>query len=560
MPGNESSWPNILDCCLSQIQSGQTTIEECLRRYPEYAQDLLLNYKLTIELTNSFKPASPTEIFRKKAKLWIIKRVRVIWEQRTKDKQRSAKGRSIRYFTYAFAALLISIGAIFTCVEIARASGETLPGDGLFAFKRGVEEIRLLFSWEPFTDAKLLAQSADRRLDETRSLLATGRIENINQVLMDYVHSIDRLIKLVSSFSWVSEPDKVILPSELAPGNIQYRDLLALRKDIEHHLEALYQLRSIASPECAQHIASTLENGQEVLNITSIAIARASGGDIFGGEPPRIATPESSAPSGAIGLPTLYGTLMAQRAASAALSLTQDLNSTDEGCSTPANNRVTLTVPGMTPRETEENATAIVTSALPAENTPSVTPSPSATSMEGPSPEPSGTVAPYTSSTPEMTATATVLSLSIGDVNGDGQITHLDAEWIREYLAGQHPLTLPQKKRVNVVADYLIDGFDAQAIDLFAIGKLGQLPLSLYELPSGDVNKDGLVTQQDAVKLSRFIAALEDLSPAEEAEADVIWDGDIDLDDVNAIISYVEGDLNHMPVLPEDSQISHEVE
>ncbi len=180
--------------------------------------------------------------------------------------------------------------------------------------------------------------------------------------------------------------------------------------------------------------------------------------------------------------------------------------------------------------------------------------------MEGPSPEPSGTATPYISSTPEMTATATVLSLSIGDVNGDGQITYLDAEWIREYLAGQHPLTLPQKERANVVADYLIDGFDAQAIDLFTNGKLGLLPLSLYELPSGDVNKDGLVTQQDAVKLSRFLAALEDLSPAEEAEADVVWDGDIDLDDVNDIISYVEGDLYHLPVLPEDSQISHEVE
>ena len=80
---------------------------------------------------------------------------------------------------------------------VVQASAAALPGDRLYSVKRGFEELRLALSLDPASDADLLGEFADERLNEIESLAAAGRMDDLEKALDGYVVAIGRLARAV---------------------------------------------------------------------------------------------------------------------------------------------------------------------------------------------------------------------------------------------------------------------------------------------------------------------------------------------------------------------------
>jgi hypothetical protein len=124
---------------------------------------------------------------------------------------------------YVLAALAVTIVCTLGTTT-AYASGGALPGDPLYAVKRGVEQARLILSASPAGDVALLAQFADRRVGEIERLAALGRWEDLAVAVAAYPDLVDDLVG--------QEPDRV-------------------EGQLGHHLEVLERVRSRA-PSSAQ--------------------------------------------------------------------------------------------------------------------------------------------------------------------------------------------------------------------------------------------------------------------------------------------------------------------
>lgn len=124
---------------------------------------------------------------------------------------------------YALAAL--AVGLVCTLgTTTAYAAGNALPGDPLYAVKRGVEQARLALSTTTAGDAALLSVFADRRVGEIERLAALGRWDDVESAVSAY-------------------PDLVESLGDLEPARIE--------GELGHHLEVLERVRSQA-PAAAQ--------------------------------------------------------------------------------------------------------------------------------------------------------------------------------------------------------------------------------------------------------------------------------------------------------------------
>jgi len=108
---------------------------------------------------------------------------------------------------------------------------------------------------------------------------------------------------------------------------------------------------------------------------------------------------------------------------------------------------------------------------------------------------------------------------------GDAEITYENGEW-----------------RV----DYTVTGGDVdyEAIAVTADGHFNLKTIGFTakeQFMLGDVNGDGDVTMRDVLKIRRYIAGLDDLTPEEFERADVNGDGDITMRDVLKIRRYIAG-------------------
>ena len=192
----------ILDRCLQRIQTHQSSLEECLREYPDQAEELRPLLVAAEMAQRNLAPATPTEAFRSSA--WkrladhsrerpaphpvpILRRPRFAWRP-----------------AFTFASMLIAVALLAGTVGVAYASGEALPGDSLYGVKRGLERAALALSANGAGDARLLLQFADRRLGEADELLRRGRPADLAQALDGYTTAIAELLEIAAQ-----EPDQL---------------------------------------------------------------------------------------------------------------------------------------------------------------------------------------------------------------------------------------------------------------------------------------------------------------------------------------------------------------
>ncbi len=79
---------------------------------------------------------------------------------------------------------------------VAYAAGDALPGDPLYAAKRGLELLQLALTSSPGHRANLRARFAGERLQEAETLLAAGREAEVDSLLSEYQSELAAMIDL----------------------------------------------------------------------------------------------------------------------------------------------------------------------------------------------------------------------------------------------------------------------------------------------------------------------------------------------------------------------------
>ncbi len=154
---------NIFNDCVDRLAQGQS-IDECLRRYPQYASSLLpmLETGLLVQRMR----VQPAEV--------LLAQTHV--RRRFEDALRAPPRRrtsAVSRFVYALAALLI-IGLI-ALGSLTAASQNSLPGDALYGVKTFSEGLQRSL----FDSDTLEAGFEQRRIQEIQQLLTLGRTEDV---------------------------------------------------------------------------------------------------------------------------------------------------------------------------------------------------------------------------------------------------------------------------------------------------------------------------------------------------------------------------------------------
>jgi hypothetical protein len=153
----------ILLTCLDAMEQGETP-EAILARYPEHAPVLRRALDVYKQLPTLQQPPSRTAQALSQQRL--VREAAALRVQRVTHQQR----RSWRLFVAICVLVLLVVGGGLTT-----ASQSALPGEPLYAVKRGTEQIALSFAWDETAREQAAARFEQERRDEVAALLRAKR-------------------------------------------------------------------------------------------------------------------------------------------------------------------------------------------------------------------------------------------------------------------------------------------------------------------------------------------------------------------------------------------------
>jgi len=219
---------DILARCIDDIESGISTIDDCLDRYPSMRERLepLLRIAAAIpktphtEPSSAFKTSAPARLMdqihdKHDAAKWPRSR----YENRAKSMPRRATLR-MASATAAIALVLFALAG-----GVAYASQDSVPGDALYPVKLGTEQLRMLLPGDDSAKAKLALSLARRRVGEIVVLAETGRTQHMALAVEKYEDAVILVCARVEKMS-----DKGVTVSDV---------LALIAETTEEHLSAL---------------------------------------------------------------------------------------------------------------------------------------------------------------------------------------------------------------------------------------------------------------------------------------------------------------------------------
>lgn len=163
----KDSIKDILQECLDLVRQG-ASIEECLARYPRYAQEIEPLLRTSLLAQEHLAPEMPVG-----AKNRVRGRVLAEWDRaRVKSSRRwNLPSLMPRWAAVSiFLVLAIALGGTGTVA----ASGGAIPGDTLYPVKEFREETQLWFARSPEARVATSTRFVRERLEELRALTAAG--------------------------------------------------------------------------------------------------------------------------------------------------------------------------------------------------------------------------------------------------------------------------------------------------------------------------------------------------------------------------------------------------
>ena len=228
------NFEEILDLCLTDIQTGKRTIDECLAAYPEYQADLEVMLGLSMRLSAA-KDLEASPDFRNRALAHFSSLTASTQQsngssyptqpvprtgERTSTRNSSPKpviGRKTQrpYFSYSLAAFA-SIIVVFSLLSssVAFAANQSSPGSAFYPIKIALEQVELQLSTTEAGDQQLHVKFAARRLAEVDLLLQENRSYLIDQAISNYADHLSTLIYLLNS-PGITEQERLLIANQI---------------------------------------------------------------------------------------------------------------------------------------------------------------------------------------------------------------------------------------------------------------------------------------------------------------------------------------------------------
>jgi hypothetical protein len=248
----------VIDECLSRVQTGDETVQDCVQEYPELKDVLEPLLALAIQVNGTLAPEEPSAEFVHNAKLRVLNQVKASVTLTSSMKVQPNRAwridfRSRRWSTViagvVIAALLFGSG-----IGMKQASASALPGDSLYPIKRAGEEIQLALSFTPDGDIALLFEFADSRLEEAQTLSEEGRFDDLGKALEGFEDAMSTL-------------EEVAQEGEIGVGKL---DLAKIQAKHEKHIQVLERVRENVPEHARDAIDHAIErsgHSQEVLKV-----------------------------------------------------------------------------------------------------------------------------------------------------------------------------------------------------------------------------------------------------------------------------------------------------
>jgi len=171
--------------CLQQIADEEMNLQECISRFPQIAEELMIASRLKNGFIND--PALLKDNTRKRL---IKTHVMTNLIDREKYVTNTAEMRYIQYklirrFAMSWIIILTTLISLVSGGGIVYASENALPGDGLYPLKTWVEDMRLAVASDEI-DAGLYLQFSEKRFEEIFALIDSGEFEKIEETLGAY--------------------------------------------------------------------------------------------------------------------------------------------------------------------------------------------------------------------------------------------------------------------------------------------------------------------------------------------------------------------------------------
>jgi hypothetical protein len=185
----DKEFDNILDECLERIVLGGETLEQCLERYPEQADEL----KPLLETVLAVKEASavePRPDFKARARYQF----RSALGEKAAPKRRPFFGWLPRWATALSIVLVVLLAGGGTVV----AAANSMPDSILYPVKLATEEVRLAFTPSQLGKARLCSGFADERVAEIVYMAEKGDAEWVEATTERLDDRLETLAVLVS--------------------------------------------------------------------------------------------------------------------------------------------------------------------------------------------------------------------------------------------------------------------------------------------------------------------------------------------------------------------------
>ena len=181
-----------LDECLDLVLKDEQSVEACMRRYPEHADEMapLLQLAQEVKGTLDFTPSAAAKT---RARLLLqaavarqqaggVRRWRWPGWLRLTGPPRWAVG-------VATIVLVMAVGG----TGVVAASSDSMPDQPLYPVKRAVEEARLVLTFSSNGRAQLHARFADRRIEEIAVLSRKGDAKRVSSLTTDLDRHLRRI-------------------------------------------------------------------------------------------------------------------------------------------------------------------------------------------------------------------------------------------------------------------------------------------------------------------------------------------------------------------------------
>jgi len=164
----------IFNICLDEVLSGQSTIDDCLKRYPDYATELegLLATSLDISKAARIEPPAGAKM-----------RIRVALNERMAELSgRKLAPKPFWRFGWVNGVVTFVLGLSLAGGSVAYAASGAMPGQALYPVKLDLEQALVSVTFSSDAKIQLYAALNDRRVGEIVYLAQKGDSQGIVKV------------------------------------------------------------------------------------------------------------------------------------------------------------------------------------------------------------------------------------------------------------------------------------------------------------------------------------------------------------------------------------------